>query len=77
MSKWFIIAGLLMVLGLVVFAGVMTSLNWDFSRLSTSKFITNTYEISDAFTDISINTDTSDVIFLPSEDGICKIVCYE
>lgn len=77
MSKWFIIAGLLMVLGLVVFAGVMTSLNWDFSRLSTSKFITNTYEISDAFTDISINTDTSDVIFLPSEDGTCKIVCYE
>lgn len=77
MSKWLIIAGSMMALGLVIFAVVMSALHWDFSKLGTSKFVTNSYEISDTFRNISVDTDTADVVFLPSGDGICKVVCYE
>lgn len=77
MAKWFIIAGALMVLGLVIFAIVMNALGWDFSKLSTAKFVTNTYEFSEEFTNISVNTETADVVFRPSADGTCRVECYE
>lgn len=38
---------------------------------------TNTYEVNEEFTNISINTETANIVFVPSEDGKCKVVCYE
>ncbi len=46
-------------------------------KLSTVKHETNTYEVSKAFSDISISTDTADIIFALSDDGKCKVECYE
>ena len=74
---WLIIAGTLVLLGGILFAGVMSTLGWDFTKLSTEKFETNTYEISEAFDAISMDTDTADIVFAASDDGICKVVCYE
>ena len=41
----------------------MTLLKWDFKKLSTVKYETNTYDIDNSFNNISIKTDTSDIIF--------------
>ena len=74
---WLLIAASLVLIGSILFAGVMSTLGWDFTKLSTGKFETNTYEISQAFDAISMDTDTADIVFALSEDGICKVVCYE
>ena len=40
-------ASLLVVIGVALFLGTMFSVNWDFSKITTFKFETNTYEITD------------------------------
>ena len=76
-KMWLIIAALLVVAGLVLFVAAMSAYRWNFTRLSTVTYETNTYEISEMFTNISIDTDTADIIFLPSHDGKCRVECYE
>lgn len=74
---WLVIAACLVVLGLVMFAAVMTAYNWDFTKLSTIKYETNTYVIDEEFSNISMYTDTADLFFAVSDDGMRKVVCYE
>lgn len=74
---WLIIATTLILIGCIIFGGVMSKLNWDFSKLSTNKFETNTHKIADDFNNISINTSTADIVFELSDDNTCSIVCYE
>ena len=74
---WLIIAASLVLIGCILFAGVMTTLKWDFMKLATVKYETNTYEISEAFDGISMNTDTADIAFVLSDDGNCRVECHE
>ena len=74
---WLIIAASLVLLGIIIFTVVMTVLKWDFRKLSTVKYETNTYTVTEDFNDISINTNTADIVFLPSDDGTFKIVAHE
>ena len=74
---WLLIATFCVLAGCVLFAGVMTSLEWDFLRLSTTEYETNIHEISQDFDRISMNTDTADIVFLLSNDGRCRVECYE
>lgn len=74
---WLITAAALVLIGGVLFVGVMSALDWDFSVLSTVKYETNAYEINEAFDGISIKTNTADVVLLPSDDGKTKVVCCE
>lgn len=74
---WLIIAASLVLIGCILFAGVMTTLKWDFMELATVKYETNTYEISETFDGISMNTDTADVAFMLSNDGNCRVECHE
>ena len=74
---WLIAATSLVLLGTIIFTGVMFMLNWDFSKLSTTKYVTNEYTLTESFGDIKISGNVEDVIFLPSEDNNVKIVCYE
>ncbi|MBE6718247.1 MAG: DUF4097 domain-containing protein [Ruminococcaceae bacterium] len=74
---WLIIAAFLVLLGLITFAVALSAYNWDFTKLSTVNYEINTQKISDSFTDISIKTDTSNIVFVPTDDRICKVVCYE
>ncbi len=73
---WLIIAASLVLIGCILFAGVMSKLKWDFTKLSTVKYEMNAYEISEAFDDISINTDTEDITFMLSNDEICRVECH-
>lgn len=72
---WLIIAAVLILVGGSVFGGVMTVLKWDFSKLSTVRYETNTYAIDESFKHITIVADTADIVFVPSETVM--VICYE
>lgn len=74
---WLVVGVSLVIVGCILFGGVMTVLKWDFSKLSTNSFETKRYEISDTFKDISVSTVTADVHFVPTEDSKVAVVCYE
>ena len=74
---WLIIAASLVLIGCIIFGGVMTMLKWDFMKLSTSKYETNDYEITEKIKNISIITDTADILFVPSENQKTSVVCHE
>ena len=44
---------------------------------SSMNYETNIYEINEEFNNISIKTDTADIAFVPSNDGMCRVACYE
>ena len=67
----------LILLGVIIFGGAMMSVNFDFSKLSTVKYVTNTHNIDGEFKDISIVSDTADITFVPSETEESIITCYE
>ena len=74
---WLIVAALLVLAGSIMFVGVMTVLDWDFSKLGTNPYETNLHAITEDFQDISIRTNTATITFLPSPDGKCTVECYE
>lgn len=76
-KTWLIAACCLVLVGCILFVCVMSALKWDFSKLSTVEYKTNTYEIGQSFSDISITTDTSDIALALSDDGKCRVECYE
>lgn len=77
MKKWLIIAALLIVVGCVAFVVTMAALDWDFTRLSTTQYDTNTYTASEDFSKIHIFTEEADVLFALSDDNTCKVLCQE
>ncbi len=74
---WLVIAASLVAIGGMIFGGAMSILEWDFIGLSTSKYETNSYEIVEDYTNVSIITKTSDIVFLPSDGSESSVVCYE
>ena len=73
----FLIGGILFLLGGMIFTGVMTMCRWDFSKFSTTKYETNSYEIRDPFGSIVIRTVTADIRFELSDDNTVSVVCHE
>ena len=76
-GRWLIAGAALVLLGAMIFGGLMMTLGWDFSKLSTVKYETNTHEVMDRFQSITVDTDTADITFLPAEDGRIQVVCHE
>lgn len=74
---WLIIAFFLVAVGFFMFGVVIKKYNWDFSKLLYQKYETNSYEIGEEFSNISINTDTADIEFKPSDNERCRVECYE
>ncbi len=74
---WFIIAVSLILIGCMIFGGAMTILKWDFSRLSTVKYETNTHVVRESFKNISITVNVADIDFVLSEGTNCSVVCHE
>ncbi len=72
-----IVATTLVILGSIIVIIAAASAEWDFTKLETANSQTSSYEITDDFSDILIKTDTADIVFLPSYDDKCKVVCYE
>ena len=77
MKKGFAVIGAIaLAVGIVLFTAGMTALGWDFTALGTTKYVTNTHEITEAFSSIALVTDTADITFVPTE-GACRVVCCE
>lgn len=76
-KKLLIAAAFLTISGCIIFIGAMAALGFDFSKLSTMKYETNTYEVSGGFDKISIDTDITNIVFARSDDESCKVVCFE
>lgn len=74
---WLMIAASCILTGCVLFAGVMTMLKWDFTKLSTHLSETNNHVITKAFSGISIRTDTADIALVASQNAKCSVVCDE
>lgn len=72
-----IAAAALIVIGGLVFVGVLAVNHWNIGLMSTTKFVTNTVDVPTGFRDITINSDTEAIDFLPSEDGKCKVIFHE
>lgn len=74
---WLVLAVVLIIIGLILFTVIMQGFRWDFTKLSTQSFETNTYEITEAFTGITINTTTADIVFILSDNEKCQVECFE
>lgn len=74
---WLITASVLTVLGLIIFSAVMTVCDWDFTKLSTVEYKTEVYNPDGEFNKITIDTDITEIELVPSENGECKVVCFE
>lgn len=69
---WLITAALLILLGALLFVGVMAAAGWDLSGLSGT-VEQGSIPVGEAFERIVINGDTQDLRILPSEDGVCRV----
>lgn len=77
LKKWLIIGASLVLIGCIIFTGVMTMLKWDFKKLSTLNYETNEYTIDNEFKNISVESDTADITLLASDEKSVKVVCDE
>lgn len=74
---WLIVAASLIALGLLTVIVVMSIFGWDWSKLNNNKYETNTHVITEEFEKLSIDTATADIVLVPSDNGECRIECYE
>ena len=76
-GKWIITAIVLLVTGIVICGVSFGVLGFDLGKLSTVTYVTNTYDVSEKFQNISIDGDTENIVFVFSEEGKCRVVCFE
>lgn len=76
-KTWLFLAVSLVLIGCLLFAGIMARLHWDFTKLSTVSYETTTHDINESFDSISLHTDTADIVLSPSENGTCTVECFE
>lgn len=74
---WLITAASLLLIAGIIFGSVMIVLKWDFKKLSTVKYETNSYEINENYSNISVKTKTADITFMPSQNGETSVICLE
>lgn len=74
---WLAAAAILFGVGCMIFGGVMTVLGWDLTRLSTVRYETNEYVLTELYTDIAVDTVTADVLLFPAEGTETRVVCRE
>ena len=74
---WLIIASVLITVGLISFVLLMSLCGWDFGKLNTVRYVTSEHTVTEKFNSISVEGDTADIAFLPSEDGACRVSCYD
>ena len=77
MKKICIIAAILLVAGIALCLLGATMDGFRGEELVKSKLTDKTIEIHEDFSNIQIDTDTTDVVFSLSEDGSCRILCRE
>lgn len=64
-------------LGAVISLGTLAAIHFDFERLNTMKFETNTYDVSESFSNIHVEGAECTVRLVPSQTDACRVVCTE
>ena len=72
-----LIGAALIVVGIILFAGAMSALDWEFSALTTGRYETSEWIVAETFRDVRIVTDVADVRILPAADGVARVELYE
>ena len=72
-----IVASGLVGVGIIIFTAAMFVCGWNFSKLSTTSYVDNTYEINETFDKIFIDTDMTDITFELSDNNTCSVICHE
>ena len=70
-------AAILLVLGIALAGIGFWVLGFQFGAWNTEDIVSSTFEISETFHDISIETDVADLHFVASEDGVCRVECLD
>lgn len=74
---WLMLAVSFLLAGGILFTGVMMALDWDLAKLSTTEFTLSEYEVSELYKNIHIDTETSDVMIIPSDVRKTTVTCME
>lgn len=74
---WIIIAVCLIAVGSMISAWSLASTGFDFEGLATEKFISNEHNITEDFSNIKIDVNTSDIDFVRSETNECMVVAID
>ena len=77
MKKWSLIAVALVIVGAVVCLASAANMQFDFGKLDSGNYETNTYAVDERFRSISVDATAEKVSFLPAKDGKCTVVCLE
>ena len=77
MKKWILAAVALVIAGAVICLAAAAAMHFDFGKLDSGKYETNTYEVKEIFRSISVTGSAEKVFFRPAEDGKCRVVCLE
>lgn len=72
-----IIAVVLIVIGCTISFCSLAYVDFDMKHFNNFKYVSSTYDITEPFEDISIDTGSIDVNFVPSKDNRCKVECKE
>ncbi len=72
-----IVAVCMIVVGFISAFTSLASVGFDVAKVDMVEWKTNTYEIEEAFENISIDGLEAKVSLVPSTDGACKVVCTE
>ena len=74
---WLIVAASLILLGAIGMVVTMSMSDWQFSKLGSTSYGTKVHTVNEEFRDLLVKTDTADLRFALSEDGVCRVECYE
>ncbi len=77
MKKWILTAAALVIVGSIVCFVAAAAMHFDFGKLDSVKYETNTYAVKESFRGISVTASEEKVFFKPAEDGKCTVVCFE
>lgn len=75
--KKLIILAIIIGAGLIITGGIILAVALKNQSNKGNESITNSYEITEAFSDISVDVDISDIYFYSSTDGKTKVECVE
>lgn len=74
---WLIVAASLILLGAIGMVVTMSMGGWQISKLGRTSYVSKMHTVDEEFRDILVKTDTADLRFALSEDGVCRVECYE
>ena len=72
-----IIALVCVVLGLILSFGVLASIQFDFTRLNTIQYETNTYSVEQPFSHLRVEGAECDIRLVPAQGSACRVICAE